>query len=256
MRREEPAAFQEFFACFSPLLLREARRLGVQPALRDQVVLECLDDAAMALMQHTTPVPRSLAAYLAAALRHDVFNESRRERRGIAQGERAYRYAAGHQQRVVMETCSESSLRASDGPDWEDVPLCPALERLAAALDAPLTDDERRILTWVGQWVPQTLIAEWLGISYGATRARVLRLRTRLRALATDYMTQAEAADRRLLESFLRRVAGAELDASDSAAAAKADRPLSDVRRRPSARPRAVGSTSANITNQDREGTT
>ena len=34
MRRDEPEALTEFFQSFRPLLLEEARRLRVQPALR------------------------------------------------------------------------------------------------------------------------------------------------------------------------------------------------------------------------------
>jgi DNA-directed RNA polymerase specialized sigma24 family protein len=247
MRREELAAFQEFFACYCPVLLREARRLGVQPELREEIVIACLDDAAVGLMQHTTPIPRSLAAYLVTALRHDVFNESRRGRRERAHAEVAYREMTSHRQRVVMEGCSEASLRASDGPDWEVVPLAPSIERLAAALDSGLNEDERRLLLWVGQWVPQTLIAEWLGISYGATRARVLRLRTRLRAAAARHVEGASSADRVVLDDFFRRLTGEErgahVAASDAPAAASssppAERPPAPAGHRRAPTPRA-----------------
>ena len=61
MRRDEPEAFMEFFRAFRPLLMAEARRLHVQPALCPEIVDECLDDVAMRLRRYTTPVPRSLA---------------------------------------------------------------------------------------------------------------------------------------------------------------------------------------------------
>ena len=223
MRREESAAFQDFFAWYSPLLMREARRLGVPPDQCEEVVIGCLDDAAVGLMQHTAPIPRSLAAYLVTALRHDVFNESRRVRRERSHNEVAYREMSNQRQRVVMEGCSEASLRASGGPDWESIPLAPAIARLAESLDATLAAEERRLLLWVGQWVPQTLIAEWLGISYGATRARVLRLRARLRLAAERHVEGAGAADRAVLEGFFRRLALLESDPQAATEDAPAD---------------------------------
>ena len=55
---------------FRPLLLEEARRLRVQPALRRELVDECLDDIVMQLLKYTTPIPRSLAPYLVKAFRY------------------------------------------------------------------------------------------------------------------------------------------------------------------------------------------
>ena len=63
MRRDEPEAYKEFFRCFRPLLIAEARRLRIQPALCREVVDECLDDVAMRLRRYTTAIPRSLAPY-------------------------------------------------------------------------------------------------------------------------------------------------------------------------------------------------
>lgn len=60
MRRDEPEAYREFFQTFRPLLLAEARRRGVQPALCHEMADECLDDVAMRLRRYTSPVPRSL----------------------------------------------------------------------------------------------------------------------------------------------------------------------------------------------------
>ena len=54
MRRDEPEALTEFFESFRPLLLEEARRLQIQPALRREVVDECLDDIVMHLLMSRT----------------------------------------------------------------------------------------------------------------------------------------------------------------------------------------------------------
>lgn len=207
MRREEPEALQEFFERFQPLLLRYARSLGVQSALREQVVLGCLDDVALVLMRHLTPIPRSLAAYLIRALRHDVLGERRGTGRRAARDEAALALRGAMTERVVLEVCSEESVRASAGPDWEAAALSPALERLASALDEGLTDEERCVLGWLGQWVPQALVADWLGISYGALRVRVSRLRDRLREAALRYAGQLPPEDRAVLQEFFRRTA-------------------------------------------------
>lgn len=210
MRREELVALREFFERFRPLLVREARRLGVQPALRDETVLECLDDAAIRLLRHTTALPRSLAAYLVATLRHDVLNAARAAGRYVARNERAAGVTNGEALRddsVVLETCSEGSVRASAGPEWEVVPLAPAIEQLAHALDKDLSEEERRILGWLGQWVPQTRIADWLGISYGALRVRLTRLRDRLREATLQYVAELRPGERAVLQEFLRRTA-------------------------------------------------
>jgi len=81
MRRDEPEAYREFFRCFRPLLMAEARRLRVQPALCQEMADECLDDAAMRLRRYTTPIPRSLAPYLVRALRIHRLALRRDERR-------------------------------------------------------------------------------------------------------------------------------------------------------------------------------
>src|SRR5687768_13670604 len=72
MRREERAAIAQFYARFAPLLHRCARLWGVPAGERETAVDDVLADVALALMRHTTPVPRALDAYLATALRHHL----------------------------------------------------------------------------------------------------------------------------------------------------------------------------------------
>lgn len=205
MRRYDSAALREFFARFEPLLMRAAYGMAVQTALRHEVVMQCLDDAAISLMRHTTPVPRSLAAYLLTAFRHDVINARRDERRRHAQHRTAVREGSAASEWIVLEASSEHAVRASRGPAYQDDGFAPVLARLARALDEQLSEDERRLLTWVGHWVPQRLIAEWLGISYGAVRVRILRLRDRLHAAATRYAGCLSTEEQRLLQHFFRR---------------------------------------------------
>jgi DNA-directed RNA polymerase specialized sigma24 family protein len=205
MRRYEAAALREFFTRFQPFLMREAYSMRIQAALCDEAVTQCLDDAAVSLMRHTMPIPRSLAGYLLTGFRHDVINARRDERQRQLHQRAAVREGTVAGEWIVPEASSEHALRASRGPAHQDDALDPVLARLAATLDEGLTADERRLLTWVGHWVPQRLIASWLGIGYGAVRARVLRLRDRLRGAAARYAGSLSAEEQRELQRFFRR---------------------------------------------------
>jgi DNA-directed RNA polymerase specialized sigma24 family protein len=207
LRRGDDAALYEYFLRFGRSLRRIARVSGVQPALLRETVLQCLDDALMALTQPGATEPRSLAAYLATSLRHDILNIKRDEQRRTARTLRV-REGTAASEWVIVESCSEASIRASNGPDFEAPPaLHPALARLVSLLDEGLSNEEAQILTWIGDLVPQRVIADWLGISYGAARARVVRLRTRLREAATRLNGPFTEEDRRVLDRFFRRTA-------------------------------------------------
>jgi hypothetical protein len=210
MRKRDGGALREFAKRFYPLLSREARGLGVQTSLRDEIVLQCLDDSLTTLLRARAPVPRSLAGYLCSALRHDVINARRDERRRSRRYARAVSEASGNEW-VVAEACSEDSLRASAGQQSEAPSLSPALERLAAALLEGLTSEERSILTWLGHWVPQRVMAEWLGKSYGAMRVQVVRLRARLKQVATRHAGTLAADEQREMTRFFRRMSRAEM---------------------------------------------
>jgi RNA polymerase sigma factor (sigma-70 family) len=205
MRRNESAAFAEFMRRFRPLLLYETRRLDIQPGLREEFVDDCLADVAMRLRQHTSNIPRSLAPYLIRALRLHRLYKRRSERRRIQHSapEELDHDISADATRAVL---SEATARASVGPDYDKPPAPDALERLVEMLDQELTDDERQMLAWLGSYVPQSEIAEWLGISHGAARNRVMRLRDRLKRAAMHYAAELSLEDRRELERYLRRM--------------------------------------------------
>jgi RNA polymerase sigma factor (sigma-70 family) len=208
MRANEPAAFAEFMRRFRPLLLHESRRLGVQPALREEFVDDCMADVAMRLRQYTSTIPRSLAPYLVRALRlHRLYkrrSELRRETRAGVK-ERTDDFNAD----AARAALSESTTRISAGEYADDSPATDALERLVGMLDEELSDDERQILVWLGSLVPQSDIAEWLGISHGAARNRVMRLRERLKRSVKLCAAQLTLEERRTLDRQLRRMFGA-----------------------------------------------
>ena len=213
MRRDEPEAYKEFFHCFRPLLIAEARRLRVQPALCQEMADECLDDVAMRLRRYTTPIPSSLAPYLVRALRiHRL--ALRREERRRASGERDGETSDNDPDGPLVSALSQDALRASAGPDEEPGPTSTALERLASMVEEGLSREEELLLSWVGRWVPQSDIAEWLGISHGAARNRVMRLRARLKEVALQHAATFTGREREELSEFFRRTFATTRDAA------------------------------------------
>jgi len=203
MRRDEPQAYDEFFRSFRPLLMAEARRLRIQPALCRELADECLDDVAMRLRRYTTPLPRSLVPYLVRALRIHRLAWRREERRRLENEQ--YGETSNDDPSALVGSLSQAALRASAGPDSDRTPASTALERLASLVEEGLTEEEELILSWVSRWVPQSDIAEWLGITHGAARNRVMRLRTRLKEVALQHAATFTGQERRELAEFFRR---------------------------------------------------
>ncbi len=100
---------------------------------------------------------------------------------------------------------SEHTLRAGTGPDAPA--LSPALQRLAAALEAPLNEDERLLVVWMSRLVPHAEIAGWLGVPPKTAAKRIERLRDRLQLAAFAYLERVGGDERRELLDFLDRAA-------------------------------------------------
>ena len=213
MRGGDEAAVAELYLRFRPFLLRLAGRRGLQRAERAEVVGEVLADVALALLDPASPVPRSLAAYLATALRNAV---AMRRRAGLRRarwqseasdgangaGARALRVAEPGAVRLLQ---SEHSLRASAGPDDDALALDPALAGLVSRLERELTDADRQLLVWLSHHVPLRTVAEWLGVRYDAAAKRASRLKARLRAVAVAHADALPAVERRRLHHFFAR---------------------------------------------------
>jgi RNA polymerase sigma factor (sigma-70 family) len=216
MRRGESAAYEEYLLRFQPILLDQARRARIPGAEREECVLEVLSDVAVRLALPDAPTPRSLAAYLVTSFRRRHLNALRDDARRMRR-EEAASLLAEEESGAGAAACSEGTRRASRGPAWEEVGPAPALDRLARALDAELTEAERLVLVWVSHHVPQREIAAWLGVSYAAAAQRICRLRQRLRASAARYVATLPAAERDEIARFLRRAerAGASEESSD-----------------------------------------
>ncbi len=77
--------------------------------------------------------------------------------------------------------------------------------RLAELLSARLSDEERQLLAWVAEGVPQRVIAEWLGINREAAKKRIARLCRRLRGAATVLSAELPPETRREIDRLLHR---------------------------------------------------
>jgi RNA polymerase sigma factor (sigma-70 family) len=215
VRRDETEAFAELYRRFEPML----RALAVQARVPDDdagaTAMDALSHVAMRLRAGTGPAPSRLAAYLARVLyrliKTGVRGELRHRRLELSVAEEA---ATGSAERVIREASSEYAMRACLGPGAEPTAgLTPALQRLAAALDLALDDAERRALRMLGDGVPQREIAASLGITHGAARTRITRLRQRLVRAAIAYASTAPPADAAEVRRLLRRAGVLDLGA-------------------------------------------
>ena len=205
MRRNEDGAFHEFFARFAPLVTALARARRASGAEVTERVTDFLDDAALRLCRVTTPVPRTLAGWLATAFRRRDMNSMRDLRCRERLRDEYSSDAGGRSERVILTASSEDAVRVSHGPGWEGAALSPVIEQLALALEQGLSLEERQLLAWLGARVPQREIAAWLGATHGATRVRIARLRARLRDAALRYAYRLDGPDRIELTRFFRR---------------------------------------------------
>src|SRR3954467_10369710 len=86
MRRDDAVALREFYRRFMPVLWKEARRAHVQPALRDDLAIDCLSAWAFPLVHAPVAVPWTLTGNLVAAFRHRLANDRRATKRRLAAG--------------------------------------------------------------------------------------------------------------------------------------------------------------------------
>jgi DNA-directed RNA polymerase specialized sigma24 family protein len=213
LRCQDEGALREFYLRFRPGLVGAAARLGVPPGDRETAADDCLADVAVHLITTSGPPPRSLPAYLARSLRNRVLNDARAR----ARADRRALDAPGDSTDAELAGSSQHALRASG--TLETMPLSPALERLAAALERGLDQDERLLVVWMSNCAPPRDIARWLGIAYKAAAKRVERLRERLQMVALRHIETTDGDERRELLGFLGRASLAPRPAARLAAA-------------------------------------
>lgn len=212
--RGDESAIRELFILYAPLLRDQARRMGIEADRRDELVTTLLDDVVIHLMENQI-APRHLARYLVASLRNRARNRHRDANRRRATQDHAYA-ELGAGRRVVAECHSVYGLRASDPLDLHTVhPAQGSIARLAEEAKRRLSPEEVTMLVCVGRHVPLREIADQLGISYGAARVRLHRLRERFRKIAVEHVASLKVSERHELERFFRR---AEVSVGDVAA--------------------------------------
>jgi DNA-directed RNA polymerase specialized sigma24 family protein len=208
MRAGDELAWGEFVDRFRPLLEHFAQRTGIPRWEWDTCIAEVLADEALKLAStRQLALPASLGAYLVRAVR----NRHLRLKRAAARRDRHYASAsdasaAGSARQIVASLCSESAIRASEGPASDETGASSGLARLAATLREELSEDELLLLTWRGAGVPHRQAAEWLGITYDAAAKRVARISQRLRAIAQLRAATFPSEEQPELERFFRRV--------------------------------------------------
>ena len=204
IRKNESLAFQELFWRFQTLLVRYARQLGVQPALREELVVELLNDAVLRLMQYDK---RCRNPWLPISSRHFVTGWERqraphaRQSRPRANSQAMATRAIWSSNRAPRHRSARVVVTGLSLRPWH-----PRSSDSRARL-MRLTEEERAILDCVARYVPQRIIAEWVGMTHGALRIRVWRLRERLREAAVAYAAHLSPVERLELKDFFRRTA-------------------------------------------------
>lgn len=207
MRREDEYAIDEFLIRHQRLLYDRVRRWRV--ALRDveDCVSDVIEDVAVQIVNGRIRPTRSLAAYVVKCLRTRLTAQAKLERKRRDAEASAAEEGSAISERPIKAMVSEASLQASYGVDWEPLPVPKAVERIASMLDEGLSDEERRILGWLSNFVAQRDISEWLGMSYTAGTQRIWRLRDRLRRAAREHAEHLNSIEQAELDLFFQRMA-------------------------------------------------
>lgn len=207
-------AYGEFLDRFMPALATLAQRREFSLGEVRTLATEFLADASMRLGERARfPAPRSLPAYLVQSFRRRLAMDARgaeRRRRRIAGllGD-----VAGGAERAVAECNSQYAIRAARGETALDDDNGHAdhsgrdddRAALAATLFDAASADERPILGYRAERLPQREIAQRMGTTPGALRNRIMRLRLRLRRVAAYRASDLPTASSPSLDRLLRR---------------------------------------------------
>jgi RNA polymerase sigma factor (sigma-70 family) len=204
LRAEEGGAFVELVQRYQGLVFKYARYFGVSEDDQQDWVSDLLHDVVLSLIRPGSIIPESLGSYFARACRNKVYMAHRSLVRRQVREARAFDYEGGSDA-VVESACSETMLRDSRGPDWEDGELAPPLLKLVIAIEKLLSPEERQLLDWSVESVPLRLIAEWCGITRTGVSHRLSRLRQRLQRLTPGIVEGFSAAERVEIGRFLLR---------------------------------------------------
>lgn len=195
LMRGDEAAILELNARYAPLLLRQAKRRGLGPAERRELVGEMLTDVVLHLLAPGARTPLRLRGYLVATLDRRLIDRRRRELSAPALVELA------HVEEAVATVAADPVERQDD----EAASGSAAAHALAATLRRAMGDDDCELLLWIGERIPQRVIAEWLQMTDGALRTYVSRLRKRLREVARGHVATLPEGERVALARYFEQ---------------------------------------------------
>jgi DNA-directed RNA polymerase specialized sigma24 family protein len=206
MRASVPEAWTEFDGRFRPLLERYAARIGIPRWEWSCCITEVLDDEALRLIERSREPPQHMTAYLIRAVR----NRHLALKRAAMRRDNRYAGAAAVAESLdggVSPHVSEHTRRACEPPRvFEERQTPPTgVTRLAELLNARLSEEERQMLAWVAEGVPQRVIGDWLGINREAAKKRIARLCRRLRGAAVALSAELPPDTKKAIDRLLQR---------------------------------------------------
>lgn len=200
--RGDPEAIRQLFVRMTPYLCVVARSHGVQYAERNEMVTSVIDDVVRtAIVRHK--VPRNWRTYLSVAVRNRARNAARDRKRR----ERCHETAAGEigGEGTVLSAHSEFGFDRAADPLGERAPAraSHAIARFGGWCSKALRPQDCLVLEAVGGG--HALVAREMGIDQGTLRVRLYRLRARIMASVSLYLSSLEPLERTEVERFLRR---------------------------------------------------
>jgi hypothetical protein len=205
MRAGDERAIDEFLTRFHRVVRDRARQSRLDGPNVEDAIDELLEDVAVLIMVGRVRPTRSVAAYLMTVLRRRLALASKADGDRSNAEARASVDLPGEGERAVPSVVSESTWRATHGPDWVPLPVPSSVERLASMIEEGLSKEERLILESLSNFVAQRDICQWLGVSYAAGTQRIWRLRERLRQTAMTYADHFDQHEREELQNFFLR---------------------------------------------------
>jgi DNA-directed RNA polymerase specialized sigma24 family protein len=205
IRRGEDAAIRQLFTLYAPMLREEARKLGVPAPDREDVVCTLLDDIVMRVIDNPI-APPALTTYIVKTLRNRVRTHHRDSMRERSTDQKAYAEYGVSSEMIVAECHSEYGIRTATGGD-----MAPGssgrsvLTHLANVLARKLSLEDRILIVGVDRLIPLRHLATELGVSHGAARVRLSRLRHRIGVVAVEYADALPPAEKQEVLRFLRR---------------------------------------------------
>lgn len=201
IRLNDERALRRFVSRFRPILLDQARRLGVDRNERNATITEFLDDILIKLEQISPP--GALPAFVVTSFRNSLANAERdaavRERHICEELE------TDSNEAVVYAGCSEFMIRSAESCDRDDPGESAVNASLLQQLLDGCSEDDVYLLTWSAHRIPLRDCADWLGVGYDNAKQRLSRLRSRITRRSLTLLPELSAAERDVMLRLLRR---------------------------------------------------